>query len=205
MEAAAAVVPALVPSGSAVVPRRSSLATVVPLVCCCTWIAHCVLVCSLFACAGGGTPRLPRVSRRRWSHPPGEARRRSHTPRLLPPPLPLQRYLLPPLILESSGQPAELFDLLPHSRLIRVWSAGLLSLLLLLGLSAFGVYMGWMSPTVSSCLSVFSPRALGTGCVLLFSCCTNYTSVQQGPNHNPFQMGEHSEIFILVYCHCEWT
>jgi hypothetical protein len=33
---------------------------------------------------------------------------------------------------------------------VRVVLAGLLSLLLLLGLSALGVYMGWMTPTVSS-------------------------------------------------------
>ncbi|ONM25417.1 Delta(14)-sterol reductase [Zea mays] len=147
MEAAAAVLPTLVPSGSAVVSRRSSLATVVPLVCC--GLLHmdrslCTCVLAL-CCAGGGAPRLPRVSRRRWSHPPREARRRSPTPGLLSPPLSLQRYLLLPLFPESSGQPAELFDRLP---LILVWLAGLLSLLLLLGLSAFGVYMGWMSPTV---------------------------------------------------------
>lgn len=204
MEAAAAVLPTLVPSGSAVVSRRSSLATVVPLVCC--GLLHmdrslCTCVLAL-CCAGGGAPRLPRVSRRRWSHPPREARRRSPTPGLLSPPLSLQRYLLLPLFPESSGQLAELFDRLP---LILVWLAGLLSLLLLLGLSAFGVYMGWMSPTVSSCLSVSSPRALRTGCVLLLNCCTNCTPVQQGPSHNPFQMGERSEIFIVIYCQCELT
>jgi hypothetical protein len=37
------------------------------------------------------------------------------------------------------------------------WFAGLLSLLLLLALSALGVYMGWMTPTVSSrCLQSLS-------------------------------------------------
>jgi hypothetical protein len=178
MEAAAAVLPTLVPSGSAVVSRRSSLATVVPLVCC--GLLHidrslCTCVLAL-CCAGGGAPRLPRVSRRRWSHPPREARRRSPTPGLLSPPLSLQRYLLLPLFPESSGQPAELFDRLP---LILVWLAGLLSLLLLLGLSAFGVYMGWMSPTVSSCglaslCPVLVPCALG-----VFFCSTAVLIVLQ--------------------------
>uniref|UniRef100_A0A804MT40 Delta(14)-sterol reductase n=1 Tax=Zea mays TaxID=4577 RepID=A0A804MT40_MAIZE len=46
--------------------------------------------------------------------------------------------------------PGKLVDgaLLPDSSRLHYRCNGLLSLLLLLGLSAFGVYMGWMSPTV---------------------------------------------------------
>jgi hypothetical protein len=108
-------------------------------------------------------------------------------PRFPPPPLP---YCHAPSI-----QPAALLDVHLPSHLIVSWPAGLLSLLLLLGLSALGVYMDWMSPTVSSSAWLLSttPTLCCEHWTVLFPLCL-FSLARQGLNASRFW------ITSIVYC-----